>query len=124
MRSANVALIESLLTRPQRAVLKRLCALLAVPVDRWVTIEPLLALFETFAWWKLGEQLHVAEGVPASTALKQAALILGLKPNTMAKRLRRWIEAAERGRNVPARATRIARLQSVQEESNDRRESA
>lgn len=120
----NRALIESLLTRPQRAVLKRLCGLLDVPVDRWVKIEPVLALFQVFAWWKLGEQLHVGEGVPMAAALKQAAVILGCKPNTMAKRLRRWLEAAERGRNVPGGATAMARLESVQEGvPNDRRES-
>ncbi|SRR6266566_2987272 len=89
----NRLLIESLLTAPERQLLKRMCGLLGLPNDRWMAVPPLRQLFETRSWWRLGERIHVEEGVPMPAALKRAAVLLGRNPRTIARRFRRWIEA-------------------------------
>src|SRR5437016_6206574 len=100
MSQRNRALIESLLTAPERRLLRQLCRLVGIVEDRWMVVRPLAELFEQRCWWRLGERLHVEQGVPMPTALNQAARLLGRKPGTLARRLRRWLEAAERGQNV------------------------
>jgi len=94
----NRPLIESLLTAPERKLRRQMCALVGIVEDRWAVVWPLRQLFEMRAWWRLGERVHIEQGVPMDEGLKLAARLLGRKPRTLARRLRRWLEAAERPR--------------------------
>lgn len=89
--------IEAALGPALRAALRTLRGILGVPAAGWQRIPDLDRLFSTAAAVRLAAQLREEEenGVRTATeALERASIALGLSPDTVHARLRRWDECS------------------------------
>lgn len=89
--------IEAALGPALRDALGALRGLYGVPADRWQRIPDLERLFSTAAAVRLAAQLREEDGNgvrSASESLERAAVALGLSPDTVRARLRRWDECS------------------------------
>lgn len=82
--------IEAALTQEDRATLAAACRLFMVPPDRWQAVPPVAQVFETMAAARLIERLRIEEGRSEEDARNEVAARLGLSPDTIRTRLRRW----------------------------------
>ncbi len=82
--------IEAALSPAELAGLRSVCATLGVPVDRWQSIVALQQVFETTAVMRLAEQITIEDGRNRKAAIFEAALRLGVHPDTARTRLERW----------------------------------
>ena len=72
------------------AGLREVCRVLGVPLDRWHLVPAIARPFELVAAMEEAERIREAGGVAWKDALQEAAVKLGLNPDTAATRARRW----------------------------------
>ena len=82
--------MEAALGNELLAQVRESCRLLGVPPARWHQVPGLARLYETLAALRLAEELEDRGGLSQKDAIQAAAVTLGLNPDTLASRVRRW----------------------------------
>jgi hypothetical protein len=95
-KPGNRERMEDLLGSELVEALRRECKVLGIPADRWHLVQSIAAPRETAAVVMLADRIQVTAGLGAKSAIERAAEHLGLEPDTMHSRLKRWHAAAYR----------------------------
>jgi hypothetical protein len=66
------------------------CRALGIPLDRWHIVPGVASTWETLAVARLADRLQADTGCARKPAEEDAAARLGLNPDTIRSRFRRW----------------------------------
>jgi hypothetical protein len=107
--------IEAELMEHELVTLDVWCTLLCIPRDGWHRVRALAVPFSTAAAVRLADRRRIDDGLTAEAALLDACARLGIEPETLRSRLRRWplsaigrVESAGKVHGAPGHGRRIA----------------